>query len=127
MARFCVIDMASIEDEDGAGDGAYGLHDVCGTPEEIGKAIAETLAECDMSMGPAWSYIDNGEPLYLNIRIKVAAEAKGKPEAIKEDVAIELMSHIAHLAELVSRHMDKEEYADIQHCVADLRQRLGAE
>jgi hypothetical protein len=71
MTRHCVIDSASIELENGAGDGAYDLLDVSGTPDEIGKAIADSLRDSDMSRGPEWFFLKDGDgELYLNVRIK---------------------------------------------------------
>lgn len=67
--RYCIIAEGSLENEAGQGDGAYSLLDVEGTPEEIGKAIADALADCDLACG-AESTIAS-EPLYLNLRIKV--------------------------------------------------------
>jgi hypothetical protein len=46
--RYCKIESASIELANGAGDGAYGLLGVIGSPEQIGNAIAEELTEGDM-------------------------------------------------------------------------------
>lgn len=42
--RTCWIMTASIEDDEGS-DGEYDLHGMHGTPEEIGRAIAKSLAE----------------------------------------------------------------------------------
>ena len=41
--RLCHIVSASVEEENGAGDGAYDLFDTVGTPDEIGKAIQAGL------------------------------------------------------------------------------------
>jgi hypothetical protein len=66
--RSCTIDGASIETEEGIGDGAYSLLDVAGTPDEIGHAIAEALKEGDLGTRDE-SCLDKG-PLFLNVRIK---------------------------------------------------------
>ena len=71
--RFCKIIDASVELADGGGDGAYDLHDVTGGPEEIGAAIAASLKETEMMHGKTWSPND-GQPLYLILKIKFAEE-----------------------------------------------------
>lgn len=68
--RPCHIVSASIEEENGAGDGAYDLLDVAGTPDEIGKAIADSLKETDLYSGRRPSAIDAGLDLYLTVKIK---------------------------------------------------------
>lgn len=71
--RHCRIVSASIEDESGGGDGAYGLFDVEGDPVAIGEAIAEELSTADMTRGPEWAYIADGDSeLYLVLKIKFA-------------------------------------------------------
>jgi hypothetical protein len=67
--RLCHIVAATVETANGAGDGAYGLHDVAGSPEEIGHAIAQELAALDMMQGSSM-LIEKGHDLCLNIRIK---------------------------------------------------------
>lgn len=67
--RICQIVSGSVEDETGAGDGAYDLHDVVGTPEEIGKAVADSLKEGDLFRGQK-SSIDDSRAIFLNLRIK---------------------------------------------------------
>ncbi len=71
--RDCIITDASIELQNGAGDGAYSLLDVHGTPDDIGKAVADALREGDMCQGPTNAIIEDcdGE-LYLTMRIKFA-------------------------------------------------------
>lgn len=68
--RLCHIVSASVEEENGAGDGAYDLLDVAGTPDEIGKAIADSLKEADLFSGRRPSAIDAGLELYLTVRIQ---------------------------------------------------------
>jgi hypothetical protein len=77
--RLCHIVSASVEEENGAGDGAYDLFDRVGTPDEIGKAIAESLKEADLFSGRRPSAIDAGHDLYLTVSIKFC-----KPEASHE-------------------------------------------
>jgi len=77
--RVCHIVAASVEEESGAGDGAYDLFDQTGTPDEIGKAIADSLKEADLYSGRRPSAIDAGHDLYLTVRIKFC-----KPEASHE-------------------------------------------
>lgn len=69
--RICQIVDGSVELENGAGDGAYDLFNVVGTPDDIGKAIAESLKECDLFSGGTHSEIEAGQDLYLNVRIKL--------------------------------------------------------
>ncbi len=68
--RMCQIVGGSVELENGAGDGAYDLLNVVGSPDDIGKAIAESLKECDLFVGGTRSEIKAGRDLYLNVRIK---------------------------------------------------------
>jgi hypothetical protein len=77
--RLCHIVSASVEEENGAGDGAYDLFDRVGTPDEIGNAIAESLKEADLFSGRRPSAIDAGQDLYLTVRIKFC-----RPEASHE-------------------------------------------
>lgn len=71
--RYCKIESACIETANGAGDGAYGLLGVRGTPEEIGRAIAEDLELSDMTRGPTETLIaDRDDELYLTVRIRFA-------------------------------------------------------
>lgn len=77
--RLCRIVSGSVEEENGAGDGAYDLFDVVGTPDEIGKAIADSLKEADLYSGRRSSAIDAGHDLYLTVRIKFC-----KPDATHE-------------------------------------------
>lgn len=53
-------------------DGAYDLHEVRGTPAEIGKAIADSLRDSDLFHGtPMKARVDDeGDTLYLTIKIK---------------------------------------------------------
>jgi hypothetical protein len=69
-ARLCQIVAASLENASGAGDGAYDLHDVTGTPETIGKAIVESLQTGDLYSSRRPSAIGAGEDLYLCLKIK---------------------------------------------------------
>src|SRR5262252_6471985 len=48
-SRYCRVVGASIVDQQGRGDGAYDLHDVKGTPEEVGAKIAASLKESSLS------------------------------------------------------------------------------
>lgn len=52
-------------------DGAYDLLDVEGTPEEVGKAIADSLAEADLFGGGQGTYLERGQPIYINITIRL--------------------------------------------------------
>lgn len=69
--RNCVIEFADIEDERGAGDGAYSLHDLTGEPEEIGKQIAAALADCDLGAVGEPGAVERGESVVLTIKIRV--------------------------------------------------------
>jgi hypothetical protein len=85
--RMCEIVGGSVELENGAGDGAYDLFHVVGTPDDIGTAIAESLKECDLFGGGTRSMIEAEQDLYLNVRIKIARihEAEGgRPARPKE-------------------------------------------
>lgn len=70
--RECKIISGSLEVESGAGDGAYDLLDVEGTPEEVGQAIGESLALCDIMTGGCDSILAGGTDLFLNLRIKIS-------------------------------------------------------
>jgi hypothetical protein len=76
MKRICTIINGSVGgDRDAADDGAYDLLDATGTPEEIGKAIADSLRECDLLRGGRTSFLeDMKQPVYLNITIRVEPE-----------------------------------------------------
>ena len=78
--RHCLIVDAAIEEKNGAGDGAYSLFGVSGTPEEIGKAIADALAEGDMSRGRTAIIGEEDGELYLDIRIKFASHTVAADE-----------------------------------------------
>lgn len=72
--RLCLIESASIVDANDAGDGAYDLHGEVGTPDEIGKAIAESLKTIDLFQGKSLpSRLAAGHDLFLVLRIKIAA------------------------------------------------------
>lgn len=69
--RLCLIESASVVDSNDAGDGAYDLHDQTGTPDEIGKAIADSLKTTDLFQGRALSSrLAAGDDLFLILRIK---------------------------------------------------------
>ena len=68
--RQCTIESASIEDADGKGDGCYDLIDFTGTPEETAKAIASSLRDGDLASGNTCTIDDNGQALYLTVRIR---------------------------------------------------------
>lgn len=70
-ARFCHIESASIIDSNDAGDGAYDLIGVEGSPEEVGAEILKALKECDLSAGIHGSLLDKGETLTLSIHVKI--------------------------------------------------------
>lgn len=71
--RYCRIESACVEDEVCAGDGAYGLIGVEGTPNEVAMAIANELEIGDMLRGSDWAFIEDGDQeLYLSIRIRFA-------------------------------------------------------
>lgn len=78
--RLCKIEGAGIEDYHGAGDGEYGLLSMVGTPEEIGKAIAESLAQSDIYSGGQMRFADRGQDLYLCLRIKIST-----PEHVNDE------------------------------------------
>lgn len=82
--RLCLIESASIVDSNDAGDGAYDLHGETGTPEEIGKAIADSLKTSDLYQGRALpSRIDAGDDLYLVLRIKFCNPEATTPGSIR--------------------------------------------
>ncbi|MEI7686911.1 MAG: hypothetical protein WCL32_17970, partial [Planctomycetota bacterium] len=68
--RFCQIIDASIEAHSGGSDGAYGLLDVSGPPEHVGRVIAAYLAEAEIGNGAVLS-IDGGKFAYLNVRFRI--------------------------------------------------------
>jgi hypothetical protein len=76
--RTCEVVFAGIgrSDEDllpivNCDDGAYDLHDVKGSPGEIGKAIAESLSEVDMMGGSRGGFlVEEGADLYLTVKIR---------------------------------------------------------
>jgi hypothetical protein len=71
--RLCEIVDGGITVEDGTGDGAYNLVDVTGTPDDIGKAVAEYLKTADLWCGSKnGDYLASaaGMALYLDVRIK---------------------------------------------------------
>ena len=46
---------------------------VVGAARGIGRAIAEELTESDMSRGPSWMYLADGDDeLYMTVRIRFA-------------------------------------------------------
>src|SRR5687767_4954845 len=68
--RICQIVDGSLLDAEGRGDGAYDLLDVAGTPEEIGKAIADSLREADLGNGSNGDVLEGqGRDLFLELRI----------------------------------------------------------
>lgn len=69
-SRFCHIQSASIVDRNDAGDGAYDLLGVGGSPEEVGAAITRALKETDLAAGSR-SLLDSGEVIRLNIHIDI--------------------------------------------------------
>lgn len=78
-SRQCHIVSAFLEKENASGDGAYDLFDLVGTPEEIGKAIADSIKAADLFSGRCPSAIDAGHDLFLTVKIKFC-----KPEATQE-------------------------------------------
>jgi len=77
-SRYCRVVGASIVDQQGRGDGAYDLHDVKGTPEEVGAKIAASLKESSLSSAAEGDAIENGETLTLTLTIDISADrAKG--------------------------------------------------
>jgi hypothetical protein len=77
MRRMCHVEYASIGTEESPdADGAYDLHDIEGTPEEIGKAIADSLKDADVYRGGSYSLIESGHELVLNLRIRLWIEEK---------------------------------------------------
>jgi len=88
MDRFCTIIHGGVgRDENAADDGAYDLLDVSGTPEEVGRAIAESLKATDLWNAQGGGAIeDRGRPVFLNltIRIERAAGSADQPTIVKE-------------------------------------------
>lgn len=73
--RVCTIVSGGVGcDQDAGDDGAYDLLDVSGTPEEIGKAIAESLAGFDVCAGREATFGDKGQDVYLTVTIRVSQE-----------------------------------------------------
>lgn len=73
MNRVCRIVCGGVGDDRAAdGDGAYDLHDVTGTPEEIGRAIADSLRETFMMRGHHTEFPSPGMPLYMTLTICIA-------------------------------------------------------
>lgn len=71
MPRICqIVDGSVGTDEDADGDGAYSLFDLTGTPEEIGKAIAESLKSLDIYQGGDLLLADRKRELFLKLVIK---------------------------------------------------------
>jgi hypothetical protein len=75
MPRECEVVFAGIGSSDQdllpvvkCDDGAYDLERLRGSPEEIGKAIGESLAESDALCGRNF-VVDNGGHLYLTLKI----------------------------------------------------------
>jgi hypothetical protein len=70
--RICHIVDATIELEDGGGDGAYDLFDRVGSPDDIGKLIAASLKEADLLSGRRLlgAVEDRGQDAYLVLKIK---------------------------------------------------------
>lgn len=68
--RVCRVVEGGVEGADGGGDGAYDLFDVSGSPDAIGRAIAQSLAETDMMQGSTMMIRDGGQALYLTLKIK---------------------------------------------------------
>ncbi len=79
--RLCAIVYAAVStsEEDNDGDGAYDLHDMVGTPNDVGHAIADCLANSDMMQG-RHMLIESGADLYLHVKIKFCA-----PTAVEEE------------------------------------------
>jgi len=75
--RFVFVSSASVEDVHGAGDGCYDLHDVCGTPEEVAKAIGDSLATIDLSSLRGGSSLENGQDIYVNLRLRIVSPKHG--------------------------------------------------
>jgi hypothetical protein len=83
--RTCEVVFAGIgrSDEDllpivNCDDGAYDLHDVKGSPGEIGQAIADSLRESDMMAGSRGGFlVEDGADLYLTVKIRFRRKAEG--------------------------------------------------
>jgi hypothetical protein len=75
MPRLCGIVYGAVEMADGGGDGAYDLHDIVGTPEEIGAAITKSLQETSLMRGQT-DVLEEGGELYLVVKIKFCDPAK---------------------------------------------------
>jgi hypothetical protein len=72
MSRLCKIEAAAVETADGRGDASYGLLDEEeGAPVDIALAIQEELEGMDLYGAGSMKLRDNGEELYLILRIKV--------------------------------------------------------
>ncbi len=71
--RQCKITNGWVGDsETCAADGAYDLLDVSGTPEEIGKAIADSLRESDIMQGRDLLLADRGADIFLTVTIRIS-------------------------------------------------------
>lgn len=75
--RYCKIITAEITElNSSAGDGAYDLHDVSGTPQEVGNKIGDCLAEIDlMRGGRKYLLEDCQEDLVLNLSVRISTSA----------------------------------------------------
>lgn len=80
--RLCHIVDGSVEDSVGAGDGAYDLFDLIGTPKEIGQAIAESLATTDLLFGRDFrGLLETGQSVFLCLRIEISQAVEDEQSA----------------------------------------------
>lgn len=64
----------SIENVHGAGDGAYSIFDVAGSPAQMGLEVADCLRYADLFDGRGRSMRERNETVFVNLRFAVAAE-----------------------------------------------------
>jgi hypothetical protein len=73
--RHCKIITGSVGDDESAdGDGAYDLLDVEGTPEEVGKAIADSLREGFMIRGTRGPCFPDDAPMFIRLTVRVCRD-----------------------------------------------------
>lgn len=72
--RLCkILDASIVNSATEQSDAAYDLCAIEGTPKEIADQIQLALATCDLIDGhAAHDLADNGIPLYLDLRIRIA-------------------------------------------------------
>jgi hypothetical protein len=71
--RYCKIVDGSVGTGPSADDdGAYDLFNRAGTPDEIGKAIADSLKTTDLLGGRGWHIEENGGCAFVRLTIRIA-------------------------------------------------------